>query len=193
MINNCQIGFTSGKRTTDHIFVLKTIMDMAKSKKKPLYLCFVDLKSAFDTVWRNGLLYKMINMGFSEKIVSLLRDIFSKTSTCVRTSEGYTEKFHSTVGTRQGCNLSPILFNIFINDIPMILNEVDAKQPFILDEKISCLMYADDLILFSFSQEGLQLLLNRLQIFCNKWQLTINTVKTRFWIICKWVPIIAIF
>ena len=182
LINNCQIGFTSGKRTTDHIFVLKTIMDMAKSKKKPLYLCFVDLKSAFDTVWRNGLLYKMINMGFSEKIVSLLRDIFSKTSTCVRTSEGFTEKFHSTVGTRQGCNLSPILFNIFINDIPMILNEIDAKQPFILDEKISCLMYADDLILFSFSQEGLQLLLNRLQIFCNKWQLTINTVKTKIMI-----------
>ena len=182
LISNCQIGFTSGKRTTDHIFVLKTIMDLAKSKKKPLYMCFVDLKSAFDTVWRKGLLYKMIKMGFSEKIISLLQNIFSKTSTCVRTSEGYTEKFLSTVGTRQGCNLSPILFNIFINDIPTILNEIDAKQPFILDEKISCLMYADDLILFSFSHEGLQMLLDRLQIFCNKWQLTINTVKTKIMI-----------
>ena len=179
LISNCQIGFTSGKRTTDHIFVLKTLMDMAKSKKKPLYMCFVDLKSAFDTVWRNGLLYKLINMGISDKFISLLRDIFSKTSTCIKTSDGYTEKFHSKVGTRQGCNLSPILFNIFINDIPMILNNVDAQQPCLMDEKISCLMYADDLILFSYSPSGLQKLLNRLQIFCNKWQLTVNTTKTK--------------
>ncbi len=48
-------GFSIGKRTADHIYVLKTLLDQAKHNKSHLYFCFVDLKSAFDTVWRNVL------------------------------------------------------------------------------------------------------------------------------------------
>ncbi len=55
-------GFSPGKRTADHVYVLKTLLDHAKHNKSHLYLCFVDLKSAFDTVWRDELLYKLYKM-----------------------------------------------------------------------------------------------------------------------------------
>ena len=184
LLSNCQIGFSSGKRTTDHIFVLKTLLDISKSKKKPLFMCFIDLKSAFDTVWRDGLLLKLLNLGLSTNFINLLKDIFKKTSACVKTKDGYTKKFATKVGTRQGCNLSPLLFNCFINDIPALLDSIEAQQPLLLGEKLSCLMYADDLILFSYSAKGLQSLIDKVEYFCNKWRLTINITKTKIMVAC---------
>ena len=185
LLTKCQIGFSSGKRTTDHIFVLKTLLDVAKSKKKPLFMCFIDLKSAFDTVWRDGLLFKLVKMGVSTNFLNLLKDIFKKTSACVKTQDGYTKKFATKVGTRQGCNLSPLLFNCFINDLPNLLDSIEAQQPYLLDEKLSCLMYADDIILFSYSAKGLQSLIDNVVYFCNKWRLTINITKTKIMVAFK--------
>ena len=60
IINKEQIGFMKGRRTTDHMFVLKTLIDKyVERNSKPLYACFVDFKSAFGTVWYQGLLYKL--------------------------------------------------------------------------------------------------------------------------------------
>ena len=185
LLSNCQIGFSSGKRTTDHIFVLKTLLDVSKSKKKPLFMCFIDLKSAFDTVWRDGLIFKLFKLGLSTKFIKLLEDIFKKTSACVKTKGGYTKKFTTKVGTRQGCNLSPLLFNCFINDLPATLDCIEAQQPYLLGERLSCLMYADDLILFSYSAKGLQKLIDNVVQFCNKWRLTINITKTKIMVAFK--------
>ena len=55
LISKSQIGFVKGKRTSDHIFVLKSIIEEYKSKKRPVYACFVDLTNAYDTIWRDGL------------------------------------------------------------------------------------------------------------------------------------------
>jgi hypothetical protein len=59
IINKEQIEFMKERRTTDHMFVLKTLLDKyGERNSKALYACFVDFKSAFDTVWHQGLLYK---------------------------------------------------------------------------------------------------------------------------------------
>ena len=62
-----QIGFMPKHRTSDHILVLKTVIDSFKSAKKSLYMCFVDLKKAFDTVFHEGLFYKLKELNFSSK------------------------------------------------------------------------------------------------------------------------------
>ena len=95
------------------------------------------------------------------------------------------KKFTTKVGTRQGCNLSPLLFNCFINDLPASLDCIEAQQPYLLGEKLSCLMYADDLILFSYSAKGLQSLIDNVVYFCNKWRLTINITKTKIMVAFK--------
>ena len=179
LVDVSQIGFSPGKRTSDHMFVLKTLMDCAKYQRYPLYLCFIDLKSAFDTVWTDGLLYKLTKLQASTRFIGLIKNMYSKLTARVKVTQGLTESFPVTVGTRQGCNLSPPLFNCYINELPRVLNDMSAKQPLLGDLKISCLLYADDLILISKSPDGLQQLITTTEQFCNKWQLTINTSKTK--------------
>lgn len=68
LISENQIGFKENCRTSDHLFSIKTIIDRYKSKK--VYAAFIDLRKAFDTVWREGLFYKLLNSNtkyFSKK------------------------------------------------------------------------------------------------------------------------------
>ncbi len=180
-----QTGFCPGKRTTDHLFVLKTLLDQAKFNKQHLYLCFVDLKYAFDTVWRDGLIYKLTKLHVSKMFTNLISNMYSKVLSRVKTKAGFTEAFPILVGTRQGCNLSPSLFNCYLNDLPNMLDKLNANQVYLLEKKISCLMYADDLVLISKTPGGLQKLILGTETFCNKWQLTINTNKTKIMVVHK--------
>jgi hypothetical protein len=70
-----QIGFTPKQRPSDHMLVLKTIIDCFKRKCKSLYICFVDLKKAFDTVFREGLIYKLQRLNLSSKFIHILSQI----------------------------------------------------------------------------------------------------------------------
>lgn len=171
-------------RTSDHILVLKTICDLFKSKKKSIYLCFVDLRKAFDTVWRDGLFYKMQKFKISSKFINLTKSMYDHVNAKIRTKNGFTEKFPIEIGTKQGCNLSPSLFNIYLNDLPKALQETGEHIVF-NDKNINCLMYADDLVLLAKSEHGLAKCVLALERYCNKWKLTINVNKTRIMVLNK--------
>ena len=183
-----QIGFRKGYRTADHVFVMKTLIDNYLNKGKKLYLCFVDFAKAYDSVWRKGLFYKLIGYGFSVKILKLLKSMYSNITTGVRLSNGITDLFQSKIGVRQGCNLSPMLFNLFINDI--VASVGNGQNTLYLPGKlnnisINCLLYADDLVFISESANGLQRCLNDLNSFCDKWHMKINLTKTKCMIITR--------
>ncbi len=80
---------------------------------------------------------------------------------------------------RQGCSLSPTLFNIYINQLANILEHATIQGLTLHDTEIKCLLYADDLVLLSPTEEGLQDSLNLLEDFCHSWALTVNLQKTR--------------
>jgi hypothetical protein len=174
-----QIGFQKKSRPSDHLFVLKTITDHYKSTGKKVYTCFVDFKKAFDSVWRNALLYKLIKQGMNPYLVKLIQSMYNETSQTLKLNGGITRTFRTYKGVRQGCILSPRLFNLFINDIPDIFNEL--CQPVKIDEtlSISCLMYADDLVLLSETPAGLQTCLDRLAAYTEKWGIKLNLKKTK--------------
>ena len=174
-----QLGFRKGYRTADHVFTLKTVIDNTLSAKKDLFVCFVDFKKAFDTVWRDGLLLKLLKNRVSCKFVRILRNMYNSLKCCVRLPFGLSQPFPSLTGLRQGCNLSPILFNLFVNDLIDSFNNILSESPMLNNVPINCLLYADDLILVSESKEGLQNLLNGLNIFSKQWFLEVNTQKTK--------------
>ena len=92
--------------------------------------------------------------------------------------QGLTDKFLSKLGVRQGDTLSPILFKIFINDLVEIFGDkCDAVS--LGDLILNCLMYADDVILVSQSEQILQNCLNKLETYCEHWCLDINMNKTK--------------
>ena len=180
LLSKCQIGFVEGCRTSDHIFAIKTIIDKYRiTKKKDLYMCFVDFKKAFDTIWHTGLLYKLQQIGINGLFYKMIKDMYTKVRCKVKTKDGLTPSIASNVGVRQGDVLSPMLFNIYINDIAEILDKPQCDLTELGNAVIRCLMYADDLVLISTSRNGLQHQLDILQEYCQKWHLTVNIQKTK--------------
>ena len=185
-----QIGFMPKHRTSDHILVLKTVIDSFKSAKKSLYMCFVDLKKAFDTVFHEGLFYKLKELNFSSKFQNLIKSMYNKVAARVKCLKGLTKEFPVSIGTRQGCNLSPLLFNIYVNDLQNSLNCKSTDIVKIRDTELKCLMYADDIILLNKTEAGMNIFLKQLEDYCNKWRLTISVKKTKIIIInCKRQPV----
>jgi len=184
IIPNEQIGFRRGARTQDHILVLKHIIDKFISKSKKLFVCFVDFSSAFDTVWRNGLIYKLIKCGIGGKFITVIESMYSSVSFQVKCSDKLTDSFNTTVGVKQGCVLSPIFFNIYLSDLPRIF-DITCDPVKLNNHPLHCLMYADDLIIMSQSAAGLQNALDKLNAYCLRWKLRVNSDKTKIMIFNK--------
>ena len=112
--------------------------------------------------------------------------MYSKTRCCIKLNSSITGTFNYNRGVRHGCVLSPALFNLFLNDLPLQLNcpEVD---PFLLPDgtKLSCLLYADDLVLLSHLQQSLQNSLDKLSTFCEQWKMQVNLKKTKIMVFQK--------
>ena len=146
--------------------------------KKKLYACFVDFRKAFDSVWHKGLFQKLEALGLHGKILQLVQVIYKSTKCAVKYDDNLTQFFEFTKGVRQGCPLSPLLFNLYVNDL---LDQVEiSESPVSLNNvNVNSLMYADDLVAISLSEVELQGILNKLEEFCVVWKLEIHTKKTK--------------
>ncbi len=87
--------------------------------------------------------------------------------------------FSQRSGVRQGCSLSPTLFNIYINQLANALEHAPIQGLALHDTEIKCLLYADDLVLLSPTKEGLPDSLHLLDDYCQTWALTVNPQKTK--------------
>ena len=123
-------------------------------------------------------MYKLLKMGVDGSFLKVLENMDNNVYYCVKIDGVTPNVIPSKVGVKQGCVLSPLLFNLFLSDMPNIFNDI-CDPIHITDNTINCLMYADDLVLISQSANGLQNCLNALQSYCNKWCLTVNTKKTK--------------
>ena len=92
---------------------------------------------------------------------------------------GVTPYFSSLTGVRQGCNLSPMLFNLFVNDIFDLFDNANCDPVKLQTKLIHCLMYADDLLILSETKNGLTKSLERLSNYAKKWKLKISAKKTK--------------
>ncbi|XP_055911410.1 uncharacterized protein LOC129945575 [Eupeodes corollae] len=166
ILSEFQSGFRKSYSTIDHIFSLLNIADLYKRKQKKLYAFFIDFRAAFDSVDRQALFYKLSVSGVSSKVIN------------VWDGESISEEFATVTGLKQGCILSALLFIIFINDI------TDEVRGGITVEGLTvpALMYADDIVLFSETVDGMQLMINRLEIYCNRWNLEVNLQKSKMMI-----------
>ena len=187
-----QGGFRPGNSTIDHIFALHCIIELYLQKKKKLYCTFIDYSKAFDRVQRNILWDKLLNHGINGKILTVIKDIYSKTKTCVITAKGTSNYFFSNVGVKQGENLSPILFSLFLNDLKSYLspNIHGLSLPKNLAENLNFLdiqnfvhlfliLYADDTVILAETITDMQKALDNLNIYCKMYGLHINVSKTK--------------
>ena len=178
IIDNKQIGFKRKARTSDHIFIVNALIQKYRKNKEHLYMCFVDFKKAFDSVWHLALKLKLLEYGISGKFYDIIDNMYKDNLNCIKSDGQLSNTFSCARGVKQGDILSPNLFNLYINDLPNKLG-IDVDTPELNGEPINCLLYADDLIIFSRTREGLQNKLNILDSYCQEWCLSANPKKTK--------------
>jgi hypothetical protein len=83
-----------------------------------VFACFVDFQKAFDTVIHTGIKIKLLHAGVGSLFYNIISRMYEISKSCVKVSNGITDFFPIKVGVKQGENLSPNLFKIFINDFP---------------------------------------------------------------------------
>ena len=174
-----QLGFTKGAQTNDHILTLKTMIDKyTKKQRTKLYICFVDLKKAFDTVARDLLLYKLVKLGIRGQYFAVIEDMYNHSLSKIKIKSMLSSSIKMERGTEQGHPLSPDLFKLFIRDLSEVLFTV-GDYPFLGEHLITHLLWADDLVLAALDAASLQVNITALHNFCTKWGLSINTKKTK--------------
>ncbi|XP_071132876.1 uncharacterized protein [Mytilus edulis] len=185
IIHDSQIGFTRKARTADHMFILNCLINKyCNSKEGRLFACFVDFQKAFDTVIHTGIKIKLLDIGAGSYFYNIIKSMYEISKSCVKIQNQVSDFFPLDIGVKQGDNLSPNLFKIFINDLPRYLS--DTRDPVNVNDKdLHCLMYADDIVLLSTSAEGLREKLGMLDKFCKDWCLNVNTNKTKVLIFNK--------
>ena len=115
--------------------------------------------------------------------------MYTDATICTKTKNGYSQSIPVKKGVHQGNTLSPTLFNIFVNDITSDMPDHDSPNINIhTNKRISCLMYADDLVLLSKTKVGLQKKLDYLSKYCTQWGLKINAEKTQIIVFCRIKP-----
>ena len=143
------------------------------------------MKKAFNSIFRQGLWYKLNMLGMNGKLLRVIKCMYSKIKCCIRGRKGITDCFITLLGVQQGAMLSPYLFAFFLNDLPDLLKTHNAPGGISIDETdIMMLMYADDIVLVSKSIVGLQNSLDLLYDYCNMWKLTVNFEKSNI-LVCR--------
>ena len=108
-----QAGFGKGRGIRDQIANIHWIMEKAREFQKNIYFCFIDYAKAFDCVDHNKLWRILKEMGIPDHLICLLRGLYAGQEGTDRTGDGTTDWFHIWKGVRQGCILSPCLFNFY--------------------------------------------------------------------------------
>ena len=110
----------------------------------------------------------------------LVKSLYHNSSCSIRIAQKQTRSLRYERGVRQGCIVSPLLFNFYIHDLPFAF-ENTLSDPFVLPNgaKLNSLLYADDLIILSRSKTGQQNCLDKLSSFCPSWMMKINPKKTK--------------
>ena len=175
-----QHGFKKNHSTIDNIFTLDSVIFKYVFKHKVrLYCAFIDFEKAFDRVDHPSLFYKLFKIGMQGKMMKILHSIYNSVKSCVKTPQGITEFFECAYGVQQGSVLSPLLFNLFINDIGDTLRSGSFSGVYIGELKLLYSLFADDLSLPCNSKVNLQRQLDKLANYCKKWKLKVNINKSK--------------
>ena len=144
-----QAGFRGARSTVDQIFALRQVVEKRWEHAMPVYCAFMDLEKAYDSVWREGMWQIAKHYGVPSQIVEMLREYYDGSTSCVRMDGGEGDWFPINTGLRQGCVMSPSLFNIYMD--AMMRKVIDGAPGGVTvgNERVTDLDFADDVALMA--------------------------------------------
>jgi hypothetical protein len=166
-----QFGFRNEHSTTHPLFRIKKFVKNNLKRQNSVGMVALDINSAFDSVWHEGLLHKMKQVNFPIYLIKIVQSFLNERYFRVKINSIMSEKFFIRAGVPQGSVLGPILYNIFTFDIPKFNNTFLS-------------MFADDTAIYTAHKYPanivirLQLALDAVAKYFLKWKISINVEKT---------------
>ena len=175
-----QSGFRKSKSTNDHLFRLSQTITESFNRREHLMVAFLDVEKVFDNVWHNGLRYKIYQLDLSTKHCRWLSDFLVGRVIQVKIEAFLSPKVYPNAGVLQGSNLSPLLFVIYVNDMPNPSHHQTNKAQFADDAGQWAVSKNIDL-----EAKYLQRDLDKLAKWCAKWRIKVNPEQTKVIIFSK--------
>ncbi|KAH9259889.1 hypothetical protein BASA82_001204 [Batrachochytrium salamandrivorans] len=172
-----QAGFRKREECVGQVVSLVDIIQRRQNAGINTHVLFIDIRKAFDTVPVGALLWKLQNMGFPRRTLAFLKALYTSSSARARAGSLLSDPFSVQRGVRQGCPLSGLLFNLFINDI------LDGVAPITVPglprdtNPIRGLMYADDVAVFADSEQSLLAASTAIEQWAIQWEMQFGVAK----------------
>ena len=183
-----QAGFRKGRSTLDQIFTLSQIIEKHLEMDRQVFHIFVDFEKAFDSVNHNLLWKTLSAQNIPVKYSNLLKALYSSAECSVRIDSKTSQPFRPKRGVRQGCILSPVIFNLFLQQV---INNTNLKETNIginiQGHTINYLAFADDIDLISDNPVNCQQLTDSLWNTAKSYGLNVSLSKTENLVSSKFV------
>ena len=171
--------FRAGRSTTEQIFNIRIIMEKYLQHQQELFHVFIDFKKAFDRVWHEALWATMNLYNINANLIKVIQSLYQKATSAVFNNNNIGEWFRTTVGVRQGCLLSPTLFNIFLERIMSEALEEHEGTVSIGGRNITNLRFADDIDGVAGNEDELTELIRHLENASTEFGMEISEEKTK--------------
>ena len=176
-ISACQKGFLPMEGCSEHSFIMESVMSDAKRRRKDVRIMWLDLRNAFGSVSHDLLWLMMRRLQVPEHFIDLCQEIYTGSTQRVRCKEGYTDDIPVSVGIKQGCPLSPLLFNLALEALLPALNARSTGYTLENGSTVKQLVFADDISLVTPSKAELEGMLLIVHQFCEWSGLSLNVRK----------------
>ena len=199
-----QSGFRPNRSTTDMMFVIRWLQELARTKRIPLYLYFIDLTKSYDSVDRTLLWTVLARFGVPQNMISVIRQFHDGMRACMRLDDRVCSRWFAVEQSlRQGCMLEPVLFNIFFAAVINLASTRFTADKGIMDALVHPrkkrgtggrgeatvgeavlatplrgMLYADEAGVVSQSPEQLRKMMGVIVVVCAAFGLTISEAKT---------------
>ena len=176
-LSDLQGGFREGRGTLDQILILDEVASSRLERKLPTCCAFIDVRKAYDRVWRVGLWAKLHQLGVRGRCFRLLQAMFSRVTRKIRVNGVYTDSFDVEAGVPQGSVLSPLLDALYIDGLHDALQSAGLGVR-VYGRQVPLLLYADDVVLLARSPAELQSMLGVLDRYAAQWRFSVNKTKS---------------
>jgi hypothetical protein len=185
VIGEEQCGFRSGRGCVDQVFAVRQVVEKYLEKGKDVFWAFMDLEKAYDRIDREAL-WKVLRLyGVGGRLLNAVKSFYRNSRACVRVGNGESEWFAVNVGLRQGCVMSPWLFNMYMDGVVREVNVRGMDRGLKLDDEngrmwvLNQLLFADDTGLGADSEDRLEQLVNEFGRVCERRKLRVNVGKSK--------------
>jgi len=176
-VSKGQSGFRAGLGTREGIFNIRAVLEKMIAVDQDIYICFIDYQKAFDRVYHQKIMETLGRTEMDKKDLRIIRNLYWEQKAMIRLQEGNSEEFSIERGVRQGCVLSPKLFNMYTE--PIFREIEDLPGISIGGENANNFRYANDTALIADTEERLQEIVNVVKERSEELGLSMNVSKTK--------------